>query len=127
MAQGDDVFPIPGTKHISYLEENLRAVELVLDDEEIQAVRDVAENVEVAGDRYDPRYVLAFLPHLFSLFQHYFVVTQARELLSSSVPFINILLLEQTRMVSGHGVKQSDSNKTFISMLATLLIDTPPL
>ena len=62
MAQGDDIFPIPGTKNIIYLEENLDATKLTLTDEEIQAVREIAENVEVAGDRYDPAYVLFFLP-----------------------------------------------------------------
>ncbi|KAK2763225.1 hypothetical protein FQN54_009861 [Arachnomyces sp. PD_36] len=53
MAQGEDIFPIPGTKNITYAEENLGALELTLTEEEIQAVRDIAENVEVAGDRYD--------------------------------------------------------------------------
>lgn len=61
IAQGDDIFPIPGTKHASYLEENLGALELTLTDGEIRAVRDVAENVEVAGERFDPGYVSYFL------------------------------------------------------------------
>lgn len=57
MAQGDDIIPIPGTKNTSYLEENLEASKLTLSEEEIKAVRDIAENVEVAGERYDPGYV----------------------------------------------------------------------
>lgn len=74
MAQGDDIFPIPGTKNTIYLEENLGALELVLTEEEIRAVRNVAENVEVAGERYDPGYVCPFLqsPIPFSSLLHSF-------------------------------------------------------
>jgi aryl-alcohol dehydrogenase-like predicted oxidoreductase len=50
--RGEHVVPIPGTKHVAYLEENLAAAEIVLSDEE---VRRIAEAVPSAsGDRYDP-------------------------------------------------------------------------
>ncbi len=43
--------PIPGTKRVSYLEENLAAADVELSDEEVQRI---AESVPTAsGDRYD--------------------------------------------------------------------------
>jgi aryl-alcohol dehydrogenase-like predicted oxidoreductase len=49
LAQGDDVVPIPGTKHVRYLEENVAAAELELPD----AVRQQLDTLgEAAGDRY---------------------------------------------------------------------------
>lgn len=35
LAQGDDVVPIPGTKHVKYLEENAQAVDVVLSTEDL--------------------------------------------------------------------------------------------
>ncbi|KAF7334644.1 Aldo-ket-red domain-containing protein [Mycena venus] len=53
LAQGDDVIPIPGTKKIKYLEENIAAGKLTLSAEDVQAVRDVAAKADAAqGDRY---------------------------------------------------------------------------
>ena len=46
--RGEHIVPIPGTKRVSYLEENLAAAEVELSEEEV-ATRDRA-----AGDRYDP-------------------------------------------------------------------------
>ncbi|KAJ7149628.1 NADP-dependent oxidoreductase domain-containing protein [Mycena filopes] len=55
LAQGDDVIPIPGTKKIKYLQENLGARALKLSAEDLQAVRDVAMKADaVQGDRYPP-------------------------------------------------------------------------
>jgi len=55
LAQGDDVIPIPGTKKIKYLEENLAAVKVKLSPEAVQEVRKIAESADwVAGDRYPP-------------------------------------------------------------------------
>jgi aryl-alcohol dehydrogenase-like predicted oxidoreductase len=49
--RGEQIVPIPGTKRVSYLEENLAAAELQLSDEEVQRI---AESVPTAsGDRYD--------------------------------------------------------------------------
>ncbi|KAG1868536.1 Aldo keto reductase [Suillus subluteus] len=53
LAQGEDVIPIPGTKKIKYLEENLVAVNVSLSRESVQEVRTIAEKADwVVGDRY---------------------------------------------------------------------------
>ncbi|KAG0697585.1 Aldo keto reductase [Suillus ampliporus] len=55
LAQGDDVIPIPGTKNIKYLEENLQAIKVSLSPESVQEVRVMAEKADgVLGDRYAP-------------------------------------------------------------------------
>lgn len=52
LAQGDDVVPIPGTKRIKYLEENIGALSLTLDAAELGALEDAVPRGAVAGDRY---------------------------------------------------------------------------
>lgn len=52
MRQGEDVVPIPGTKKIKYLEENLGALKVKLTDEEDKKIREAVENAEVHGERY---------------------------------------------------------------------------
>jgi aryl-alcohol dehydrogenase-like predicted oxidoreductase len=52
MAQGDDVVPIPGTKRRTYLEENIAAVELSLDKDDLARIDEVAPAGVAAGDRY---------------------------------------------------------------------------
>ncbi|KAJ7476695.1 NADP-dependent oxidoreductase domain-containing protein, partial [Mycena latifolia] len=53
LAQGDDIIPIPGTKKIKYLHENVAAGALTLSAEDVQAVRDVAAKADAAqGERY---------------------------------------------------------------------------
>ncbi len=50
LAQGADVVPIPGTKRVAYLEENLAAAEVELDADDLAWLD---ENIgEAAGDRY---------------------------------------------------------------------------
>jgi aryl-alcohol dehydrogenase-like predicted oxidoreductase len=50
LGQGDDIVPIPGTKRIAYLEENLAAAEVELSEGDL---RWLSENVGTpAGDRY---------------------------------------------------------------------------
>ncbi|KAK7057612.1 Aldo-keto reductase [Favolaschia claudopus] len=51
LAQGPEFIPIPGTKKIKYLEENLGAAKVKLSKEEIDAVRKAAEATELPGDR----------------------------------------------------------------------------
>jgi aryl-alcohol dehydrogenase-like predicted oxidoreductase len=49
--RGEHVVPIPGTKRVSYLEENVAAAEVELSDEDVQRI---TESVPAAtGDRYD--------------------------------------------------------------------------
>ncbi|KZP29498.1 Aldo/keto reductase [Athelia psychrophila] len=56
LAQGDDVLPIPGTKTIKYLQENLGAAKVQLTPEDLLGVRKVAVAADVAqgGGRYPP-------------------------------------------------------------------------
>jgi aryl-alcohol dehydrogenase-like predicted oxidoreductase len=51
MNQGDDIFPIPGTKKIKYLEENLGAYNVTLTSEEDKRIRQAIENAEIHGTR----------------------------------------------------------------------------
>jgi aryl-alcohol dehydrogenase-like predicted oxidoreductase len=48
---GDHVVPIPGTKRVSYLEENLAAADVELSDEEVQRIADTVPTA--SGARYD--------------------------------------------------------------------------
>ena len=52
LAQGDFIAPIPGTKRVSYLEENASAADLVLSDEIIDQVDKLFSRDNVAGERY---------------------------------------------------------------------------
>jgi aryl-alcohol dehydrogenase-like predicted oxidoreductase len=51
MKQGDDIFPIPGTKKIKYLEENWGALDVHLTDDEENEIREFVKTAEVAGSR----------------------------------------------------------------------------
>ena len=51
MKQGQDIFAIPGTKKIKYLEENLGAYNVSLTEEENREVRRAIDNAEVTGTR----------------------------------------------------------------------------
>ena len=46
--QGDDVFPIPGTKNIKYLEENIAAVAVQLSKEEMSELEDAVPHNAVS-------------------------------------------------------------------------------
>jgi aryl-alcohol dehydrogenase-like predicted oxidoreductase len=52
LAQGDDVVPIPGTKRVLYLEENLGGLDVQLSDDELRRIDEVAPVGVTAGDRY---------------------------------------------------------------------------
>ncbi|TPG71694.1 aldo/keto reductase [Hymenobacter nivis] len=52
LAQGDDVVPIPGTKRVAYLEENLGALEINLSQDELAQLDDIAPKGVAAGSRY---------------------------------------------------------------------------
>ena len=52
LAQGDDIVPIPGTKRRRYLEENAAAVEIQLDQGDLQRLDDVMPRGVAAGQRY---------------------------------------------------------------------------
>lgn len=48
----EHIVPIPGTKRVAYLEENLAAADVRLSEEEVERI--AAEVPPAAGDRYDP-------------------------------------------------------------------------
>jgi aryl-alcohol dehydrogenase-like predicted oxidoreductase len=52
LAQGDDVVPIPGTKHVDHLEQNVAASEIELSDEELRRIDEAAPAGAAVGDRY---------------------------------------------------------------------------
>jgi aryl-alcohol dehydrogenase-like predicted oxidoreductase len=52
LAQGDDVAPIPGTKRVKYLEENVGAAEVTLDEADLADLQRAVPRDAVVGDRY---------------------------------------------------------------------------
>jgi aryl-alcohol dehydrogenase-like predicted oxidoreductase len=52
LAQADDIVPIPGTKRVRYLEENLGALEVSLTDDDLRRIDEVAPVGATACDRY---------------------------------------------------------------------------
>jgi len=49
---GEDIVPIPGTKHVTYLEENAGAADVTLTDEDLARLDEVAPAGVAAGERY---------------------------------------------------------------------------
>lgn len=56
LAHGDDLIPIPGTKRVKYLEENVAATEIHLTPEELKSL----EGIHASGERY-PEIGLSYL------------------------------------------------------------------
>jgi aryl-alcohol dehydrogenase-like predicted oxidoreductase len=52
LAQGEDVVPIPGTKHVAHLEENAAASRIELSKDELAWIDQVAPRGVAAGERY---------------------------------------------------------------------------
>jgi aryl-alcohol dehydrogenase-like predicted oxidoreductase len=52
LAQGRDIVPIPGTKRRTYLEENAKALEVELTEEDLARINEAARPESVAGTRY---------------------------------------------------------------------------
>lgn len=59
LAQGEDIVPIPGTKRITYLEENLGAIAVDLTPEEQEEMRQYVPESAVAGARYPEKQLAA--------------------------------------------------------------------
>ena len=51
-AQGQDIFPIPGTKRVAYLEQNVAALQVALTPSEAQALAQGFAQGAAAGTRY---------------------------------------------------------------------------
>lgn len=60
LAQGEDIVPIPGTKRRTYLEENLRALEVKLSPEDRRRIEEVFPTDAAAGSRY-PEHMMAIV------------------------------------------------------------------
>ena len=54
LSRGEDVVPIPGTKHVSYLEQNVRAADLELTADDLATLEQAFPAGVAAGDRYAP-------------------------------------------------------------------------
>ncbi|OMQ14951.1 aldo/keto reductase [Modestobacter sp. VKM Ac-2676] len=54
LAQGEDVVPIPGTRRIPNLEENVSALDVELSPADLAAIEEVAPVGVTAGERYSP-------------------------------------------------------------------------
>ena len=52
LARGEDIVPIPGTKRRTYLEENLRALDIELAPDEMAEIDEIAPAGVAVGDRY---------------------------------------------------------------------------
>lgn len=52
LAQGGDIVPIPGTKHLNYLQENLGALDVELTADDLRRLDEAAPHGFAVGDRY---------------------------------------------------------------------------
>ncbi len=54
LVQGNDVIPIPGTKRVRYLEDNMKALAVRLTESDLKETDARFRQIAVAGDRYTP-------------------------------------------------------------------------
>jgi aryl-alcohol dehydrogenase-like predicted oxidoreductase len=52
LSEGDDIVPIPGTKRIQFLEENMAALNVQLNPDQIERLNETFKPGVAAGDRY---------------------------------------------------------------------------
>jgi aryl-alcohol dehydrogenase-like predicted oxidoreductase len=62
LAQGNDMVPIPGTKRVHYLEENMGALNVKLTESDLQEISARLAQIEVFGERYAPD-MMALVQH----------------------------------------------------------------
>ena len=55
LAQGQDIVPIPGTKHVRYLDENIGALDVSLSSDELRRLDEILPAGAAAGERYHER------------------------------------------------------------------------
>lgn len=53
LSRGEDIVPIPGTRRIQYLEENIRSLDIELTPEEMERIDEISR--QFAGERYNDR------------------------------------------------------------------------
>lgn len=54
LAKGPDVVPIPGTKHVKYLEQNIAAASVALDAGQMKVLDEALAPDKISGPRYNP-------------------------------------------------------------------------
>src|SRR3954467_326364 len=59
LAQGEDIVPIPGTKHVKYLDENIGALKVKLTAEDLKRLDEILPPGAAAGPRYPERSMAA--------------------------------------------------------------------
>jgi aryl-alcohol dehydrogenase-like predicted oxidoreductase len=55
LAQGDDIVPIPGTKHVKYLDQNIGALDVKLSESDLSRLNSILPPGAAAGERYHAR------------------------------------------------------------------------
>jgi aryl-alcohol dehydrogenase-like predicted oxidoreductase len=55
LAQGEDIVPIPGTKHVKYLDQNIGALDVHLSEDELRRLDEILPPGAAAGQRYHER------------------------------------------------------------------------
>jgi len=55
LAQGEDIVPIPGTKHVKYLDDNIGALEVKLSRDDLDRLNAILPPGAAAGQRYHER------------------------------------------------------------------------
>jgi aryl-alcohol dehydrogenase-like predicted oxidoreductase len=55
LAQGEDIVPIPGTKHVKYLDQNIGALDLELSNDDLERLDAILPPGAAAGERYHAR------------------------------------------------------------------------
>ncbi|MGA7922422.1 MAG: aldo/keto reductase, partial [Thermoplasmata archaeon] len=58
LSRGPEIVPIPGTKHVRYLEENVKAADLKLSRTDVQAMEQAVRPEDVVGERYSPSHTV---------------------------------------------------------------------
>ena len=62
LAQDENFVPIPGTKHVKYVEENAAAAELKISDDDLQLAGSIFANNAVRGERYAQSQMISLDP-----------------------------------------------------------------
>lgn len=60
LAQGDNIIPIPGTRRIKHLQENIVAADIVLSSNDLQRIEQACQESPVQGKRLPPALMQAF-------------------------------------------------------------------
>src|SRR5712675_438003 len=62
LAQGNDLIPIPGTKRVRYLEDNMGVLDVELTESDLKEIKSRLAQIEVFGERYAPD-MMALVQH----------------------------------------------------------------